>query len=60
MVLSYLIDQDEVNALVEASTSPYVEPERPPADYNYQTYTKGEVAALLAGDFAPVKSNKRK
>lgn len=57
--LAYLIDQDEVNALIAASTSPYVEPPSNIVNTEYSTYTQAEVNALLNNDFAP-KNKKKK
>lgn len=59
-VMVYLIDQDEVNRLIEASNSEYVEPPRPPQDYNYSTYTEEECLALQNCDYYPRRFKKKK
>jgi len=59
-VLAYLIDQDEVNMLVEASYSEYVEPPGSIVNTNYLTYIEEECVALIDGNFHPRKSKKKK
>lgn len=45
----YLIDQDEVNELIEASCAPYVDPSPPTQQTDYDTYSEDEVLALMDG-----------
>jgi hypothetical protein len=54
----YLLDQDEVNQLINASNAPV---EEKPIDYDrkYPTYTKNEVADLLNNKYIP-KIKKKK
>jgi hypothetical protein len=58
--LVYLIDQDEVNALIDASNAPYVEPEKPVVNLNYESYSQEEVNDLIDGIYHPRKSKKKK
>ena len=60
LVLAYLLDQDEVNKLIEASTAQYVEPIVSTRSSDYETYTEEEVAALLDCTFHPRRSKKKK
>jgi hypothetical protein len=48
--MAYLIDQDEVNQLIEASQAPYVDEPKEFELTNYSTYVEEEVVALLAGE----------
>ena len=59
-VMVYLIDQDEVNVLIEASNSTYVEAPKPAFDYNYSTYTEEECLALQNCAYVPRKYKKKK
>ncbi len=60
IVLAYLIDQDEVNMLINASTAEYVEPPGPVTTINQNSYSEDEVFALISGDFHPRKTKKKK
>ena len=59
-VMVYVLDQDEVNSLIEASNSVYVEPPGPLVNTEYSTYTEEECVALVDGNFHPRKSRKKK
>ncbi|CAM6003938.1 unnamed protein product [Sphagnum balticum] len=52
-IVKHQVYQDEVNRLIEASQSEYVEPPRIVPDTNYATYTEEECAALVDGNFHP-------
>lgn len=58
--LEYLLDQDEVNALIHASETPVVVdiPERP--EHWYDSYSAEEVAALIVGNYDPSHFDRRK
>ena len=58
--LVYLLDQDEVNMLVDASTAEYVDEIPPEFHINYATYSEEEVLALLDCDYTPRKFKKKK
>ena len=58
--LEYLLDQDEINSLIEASVAPYVPQEPSEINLNYKTYTQVEVNALIAGDYDAAWNKKRK
>lgn len=60
IVKAFLLDQEEVNALVEASSSLYVEPPQKPFSLEYLTYSQEEVLALIKGDYKPRKFKKKK
>lgn len=56
----YLLDQDEVNRLIEASNAPIVDEVKPYVGVDYATYTAREVAALIEGDYDPARFQRRK
>ena len=56
----YILDQDEVNFLINASTAPYVELERPIPNTGYSTYTEEEAYTLIEGNFYPREPHKKK
>jgi hypothetical protein len=58
--LAYLIDQDEVNALIYA-TERAAAVEGPPKQFytSYPTYSIEEVLALLEGNYVPSKPRKK-
>lgn len=59
VTLAYIIDEDEVNELVEASYSAYVELPNATAHHsNYPTYMEEETISLVNGDFRPRKLKK--
>jgi hypothetical protein len=58
--VAYLIDQDEVNALLAASTSEHIDPIKVSTAIDYSTYTEEEVNAILACDYQPRKFKKKK
>jgi hypothetical protein len=60
VTLQYLLDQDEVNALINASETPVTVniPERP--EHWYETYSAAEAAALIACDYDPSHFDRRK
>jgi hypothetical protein len=58
--LVYILDQDEVNGLIEASTSQYVEPQTAITPTNYPTYTAEECTGLMDGYYYPRKTKKKK
>jgi hypothetical protein len=58
IVLVYVLDQDEINRLLEASSAEYVEPPGPVVDANYATYTEYEADSLVSGNFYPRKKKK--
>lgn len=60
MALIPLLDQEEVNSLLEASNSEYLEPSKPVNNPNYPTYTQEECAALISGIYYPRRSRRRK
>jgi hypothetical protein len=57
--MKYILDQDEVNALIAASFEPY---EYPPTEITpiVSTYTEGETAALMELRYYPKKPKKKK
>lgn len=57
--LAYLIDQDEVNELVKASTAAFVEPQPPNTSTDHPTYTEEECASLVDGTYMPRKVKKK-
>ena len=58
--LVYLIDQDEVNMLIQASTAEYVEPPVPVRDEYYTTYEEYEVFQLLNGEPITLRKPKKR
>jgi hypothetical protein len=58
-VLAYLIDRDEVNSLIEASTCEYIDVPGTVSDADYPTYLEDEVASLIEGGYHPRKLKKK-
>jgi len=59
--LAYLIDQDEVNRLIEASSPTQLDFAPVVVDINHPTYTKEDAIALINGyNFEPRKIKKKK
>lgn len=59
-VLAYLLDQDEVNRLINASNTEYVELPHDSGPTDYSTYTRDECAALINGKPHQRKTKKKK
>jgi hypothetical protein len=59
LVMAYILDQNEVNSLIEASEAPYVDA---PVDPTFvtQTYSEEEVAALMDCNYKPRRYKKKK
>lgn len=55
LTLAYLIDQEEVNMLVAASTEEFVDPPESEPSLNYETYTMMEAVQLVNNDYKPPK-----
>lgn len=60
LVLAYMLDQEEVNALIAASTSPYVEPPPSVLPTEYSSYSEEEVLGLLDSNYVPRKLKRKK
>ena len=60
ITLVYLIDQEEVNTLISASTAQYVEPEREVVTGDYPTYSEEECTSLMHGKYPQRKTKKKK
>ena len=58
-VLAYMLDRDEINGLIAASTAPYVDLPVPEVTADYATYTPEESTALVIGKFRPRKLKKK-
>jgi hypothetical protein len=58
--MAYLLDQEEVNRLIEASSAPLPEIAQPEPTIHFNSYTEEEVQSLLEGDFKPRKTKKKK
>ena len=60
ITMAYILNQDDVNGLIRASTEAYIEPITGQSrGDNYTTYTLEEVDALINGVFHPRKSKKK-
>ena len=64
VVVAYVLDQDEVNRLIQASLTPYIEPpveKRVTGHHRHETYTEAEADALVNGTvYKPDRSRRRK
>lgn len=58
--MEYVLDQDEVNRLIDASFAPYVDVPKAETFQNYPTFTMEEVNALIKGDYDPTHFKKRR
>ena len=59
VTLVYLLDQDEVNGLIDASNAQYTEPNRLPSSTDYPTYSEEECVALINGKYRQRKFKKK-
>lgn len=60
VTMEYLLDQDEVNSLIDASNAPIIDEVSTQQDTNYPTYSQREVIALVDGNYDPAHFQRRR
>jgi len=58
--MEYLVDQDEVNALIAASNEVIVAEVKENPSQWYRSYSQEEVNALIAGNYDPAHFDRNK